>query len=85
MTLRNRSYEKMEEEFDTKMRRAIESALDQLVSLKKKDDPKARKHEQDVLNGLSRMMKSDPMKFMYSMLEILGVRGKYKSKKYGKK
>lgn len=72
--------------FDTKMRRAIEHSADQLKSLgKKKDDPKARKAEDDVISGLQRMVKGDPVKFLYSVLEILGVRGKYESQRYGAK
>lgn len=77
--------EAVEGGFDTKMRQGIEHSATQLHSLSKKDDPKARQHEQEVINGLMRMLKSNPEKFLYSVLEILGVRGKYKSSRYGMK
>jgi len=85
MKLRKRNYySEGVLEFDTKMRRAIESSLDKLHSLsKRKDDDKAREYEQEALEGLKRLVKQDPVKFMYSVLEIFGVRGKYKSQKYG--
>ena len=67
-------------EFDTKMRRSIESSFDQLRSLGKKEDDKYRAEEQNVINGLRNMMTRDPVKFLYSLLEVVGVRGKYKGK-----
>lgn len=68
-------------EFDTRMRRAIESALDQLKTLgTRRDDPDARKAEDNVIVGLQRMVKDDPVKFLYSFLEVVGVRGKHKGK-----
>jgi hypothetical protein len=75
--------EGMEQGFDTKLRLGIESAADQLRTLGKDDSEEARKREDDVITGLQRMVKADPVKFMYSVLEILGVRGKYKSNRYG--
>ena len=76
--------ERLQGGFDTKVRRSIEHAADQLRALAKKpDESGARKHEQDVLDGLIRLAKEDPRKFVYSVLEILGVRGAYQSKRYG--
>lgn len=72
--------------FDTKMRRSIEHSFDSLRSLAKKDDASgARKHEQDVIDGLLRTMKSNPEKFLYSVLEIVGARVTYASNRYGAK
>jgi len=71
--------------FDTKMRVSIESLFDQLRGLAKKDGEKYRKEESNTIDGLLRMMRSDPKKFLYSVLEIVGVRGKYNSSKYGGK
>ncbi len=66
--------------FDTKMRRAIESAFDQLRALSQQDDWDAREREDDVVVGLQRMIRNDPVKFLYSVMEIVGVRGKYKGR-----
>jgi hypothetical protein len=65
--------------FDTKMRSSIESAIVSLKSLAKKEGDAARKSEQADLDGLIRMQERDPLKFLYSFLEIVGARGKYSS------
>lgn len=64
--------------FDTKMRYSIESSIKALKNLKKKKDYKARESEETILTGLKRMQQKDPLKFLYSFLEIVGARGSYK-------
>lgn len=65
--------------FDTKIRRTIEHGVEQLQALAKKKaaGEDVAQDEDAVLTGLLRVQAANPRDFLYSVLEILGARGKY--------